>query len=499
MHSRMIKMASNQAASVKRTVSVLVVCQRVRPSVRTLLFNLIFDACLLAGSGLIAAPLVQAHTAPDGEPLSTRFTVTAENQNVPVYVAKVAPEDRALRFKSVDDVATSGTYFEKAGFASFDCRGEVNVTVTCPEPVTRAKILPSRSGIVPAVSGNRVSFKVPAPCLLTLEINGDWVHSLHLFANDPENNLPQPGDPDVIYFGPGIHEIEQLRVTSGKTVYLADGAVVRGKPNPHHTPTFSLQGNDITLRGRGILDGSLCPIHTQNLLSVCGTNIVIDGITVRDSSVWTVPVRRSRNVKITNFKLFGSRANSDGIDICNSQGVLVSNCFLRTLDDLVVIKTDKGQGPAEDIVVKNCVLWNEVAHALSIGAELSEPVKNVRFSDCDVIHDKGREWTLRVFHCDSALISDVVFEDIRVEETAKFISLWIGSFVWSRDPERGHIQLVRFKNIHATSEQAQIELKGFDARHLIEDVAFEHVTVNGTPITARDVRQNEFVKDVKFR
>ena len=254
-------------------------------------------------------------------------------------------------------------------------------------------------------------------------------------------------------------------------------------------------GEQHHLAGAGILDGSLCPVHTQHLLELHGTNIVVEGIILRDSSVWTVPVRDCQKVKITNIKLFGSRANSDGIDICGSRDVEVSHSFLRTLDDLVVVKTEDRR-PAENILVKNCVLWNEVAHALSIGAELRGPVNNVRFRDCDVIHDKGREWTLRVFHCDSALISHVEFENIRIEETRKLISLWIGSFVWTHDAERGHIENVLFKNIQATGDHPRIELKGFDAAHQVEGVKFEHVVVNGKPVGADEVQRNEFVRDV---
>jgi len=443
-----------------------------------------------------AAGEIRVHGAPAGEPPSTNFTVTVGTVNVPVYVARIASSDPVLRFKSVDEVATSGTYFEKAAFASVDFEGSVEVTVRCPETVMSAKLLPSSYGIVPVVSGNKVSFKLSAPRLLTLEINGDWVHSLHLFANALETDVPRSDDPNVIFFGPGIHDIDELHVPSGKTVYIADGAIVRGKPSSRRGPVVSLEGDNITVRGRGILDGSLCPIHTQHLLSIHGTNINVDGIVLRDSSTWTVPVRRSHNVRIKNVKLFGHRANSDGIDICNSRDVEVADCFFRTLDDLVVVKTDKGQGSAENITVKNCVLWNEIAHALSIGAELREPVSHVRFSDCDVIHDKGREWTLRVFQCDSALISNITFENIRIEETRNLISLWIGSYVWTRGPERGQIQDVLFKDIQATGDQPKIELKGFDAQHLVEDVKFKNVTVNGKAIESSDVKQNECARNV---
>ena len=71
------------------------------------------------------------------------------------------------------------------------------------------------------------------------------------------------------------------------------------------------------------------------------------------------------------------------------------------------------------------MLWNQVAHALSVGAELREDVDDVLFTDCDVIHDQGREWSLRLFHCDAAQITNIRFEDIRIEEAKKCISVWI--------------------------------------------------------------------------
>jgi polygalacturonase len=447
-------------------------------------------ACATVGRGDVRS------YPPSGEEVSGQYVVTVDGKESPVYRTKVAPGDAVRRWKAMDDVPHSGDYFDMASFAAFDMQGAVAVTVACKEPIRSAKVLPTSYKITPVVDGARMTFTVARPMNLTVEVNGDTIHSLHLFANPVERDVPRADDPNVIYFGPGIHEVrEGVKVGSGKTVYIASGAVVRGVGSTGG-PIFNLQGDHITLRGRGIIDGSLCPIHSRHMLMVRGRDIAIEGVILRDASTWNVPIRQSERVVVKNIKVFGCRANSDGIDICNSRDVTVEGCFLRTLDDLIVIKTDRGQGEARQIVVKGCVLWNQVAHALSVGAELRENVDDVLFEDCDVIHDTGREWTLRVFHADAATISNVRFAGIRIAESRKLISLWIGKAVWSRDVERGHIKGVTFENIAATANPFVIDLTGYDEGHAVEDTVFQNVVVNGKPLAMSAVKENAFVHRV---
>lgn len=469
-------------------------------------------ACAIADAPRALAGKVTLWPAPEGEALSSAYAVKVEGREVPVYVANVAAAEPARRWKSMDDKAHSGDYADKAAFACFDMEGAVTISVTCPEAIRSAKVLPSSLQIVPAVDGRTLTLTLPAPRPVTIEVNTNWVGALHLFASRPESAPPKRGAPNVIFFGPGIHEISHLVVSNNQTLYVAGGAIVRGVVRPdepfsissysglrNYSPTIELRGSNITVRGRGIIDGSRCPTHARSLLMARGHDIVIEGIILHDSGTWNLPIRQSDRVTVKNLKVLGCRANSDGIDICNSRDVTVEDCFLRTLDDLIVIKTDKGQGEARRIVARNCVLWNEVAHALSVGAELRENVDDVRFTDCDVIHDRGREWTLRVYHSDSARISNVRFENLRIEESPRLISLWIDKAYWSRDTERGHIDGVVFRNIQARANPLRVELKGFDDAHAVENVLFDHVVVNGRPLALSDMKTNAFVRQVTCR
>jgi hypothetical protein len=412
----------------------------------------------------------------------------------------------------MDDKANSADYFALASFAYFDMEGAVTVTVTCLDEIRSAKVLPSSLRIEPVIQGKSLLLKLAEPKPVTIEVNDNWVAALHLFANPPEANAPRSGDPNVLYFGPGIHEVSHVVVSNHQTVYVAGGAIVRGVVRPdekysissysglrNYSPTFVLRGTNITFRGRGIVDGSQCPTHARNLVMVQGQDIRLEGVILRDASTWTIPIRQSDRVTVKNVKVLGYRANSDGIDICNSREVTVDGCFLRTLDDLIVVKTVRGQGEARRITARDCVLWNEVAHALSIGAELRANVDDVLFTNCDIIHDKGREWTLRVYHCDSARISNVRFENLRIEESPRLISLWIDKAVWTRDAERGHIDGVSFKNVRATANPLRVEFKGFDETHAVENVVLEDVVVNGRTLARADVKTNAFVKNLTVR
>ncbi len=453
------------------------------------------------------------YPAPNGEVLSRQYKVSVSGKQVPVYEAKIAPEDAERRWKAMDDKKNSADYFDTGAFAYFDMSGSVTVTVTVPGLVSKAKILPSSAGIIPVIKGKSISFKVGSPKNLTIEINGEWIRSLHLFINAPEVNAPRADDPNVVFFGPGIHEITHLEVGDNKTVYIAGGALVRGIIGPdekysisgysglrNYSPTIELKGKNITVRGRGILDASRCTTHSRNMILVRGSDIKIEGIILRDSPTWTIPVNESDRVTVDNVKLIGYRANADGIDICNSRDVMVKNCFIRTLDDLIVIKTPKnGKGEAHRIVARNCILWNQVAHALSIGAEITSNIDDILFTDCDIIHDQGREWSLRVYHTDAARVSNVRFENIRIEESIKCISLWINKAVWSTDKEQGHINGITFKNIRAAGSPLTMEIKGFDEGHVVEDVLFQDVVLNGKPLTGEMIQKNSFVKNISIQ
>lgn len=472
---------------------------------------------------------VRVYSAPKGIELSKVFKVMVEGRETPVYKAKVPSVEQIPRLKH------NPNKYGIASYTSFDMRKNVSVTVTYPEPIKSIKILPTSYGIEPEIEGQTIKFKIDKPKHITVEVNGDWQESLHIFANPFEVNIPKPDDPNVIYFGPGIHDVSSVEVKDNMTVYIAGGAYIRGVKDPlevqsedrdgkpRNPPTFLLQGKNITIRGRGIIDQELINRKDRRytVLVEDSEDVTIEGIIIHDPSHWTIPIKRSNKVHVNNIKIIGRDGNSDGVDISSSTDVLVENCFLRTLDDLVVIKSRTDQGESKNIHVRKCVLWNEYAHALSIGAEVRENVSNVLFEDCDIIHDVGRESALRVYHCDDALISNITFQNIRVEEARRLISVWIGKTRWTKTEERGNIRNVVFKDIKAVSapidttitgfqdgidwkpykirDHASMELTGYDKDHTIEGVVFDNVILDGKNVELNHIITNEFVGKIEIK
>ncbi|MDB5031659.1 MAG: hypothetical protein JWP71_2380, partial [Mucilaginibacter sp.] len=147
---------------------------------------------------------IVVYPAPAGEVLDQRYKISVEGKNVAVYTAKIAANGTPDQFKGIADIKNSHKYFDTAAFAYFDMLGSATVTVTVPEEVTSVKVLPTSFGINATIHGRSISFVVSSPKSLTIEINGEWVKSLHLFVNPIETNAPKANDPNVIYFGPGI-------------------------------------------------------------------------------------------------------------------------------------------------------------------------------------------------------------------------------------------------------------------------------------------------------
>lgn len=206
-----------------------------------------------------------------------------------------------------------------AAMVQFDFSGKVEVLVQKNNGgIHSAVIRPLSKNIQPDIDGNFMLFTIDKPQKLSVELDGDRLNNLHVFANPIIENVPDRNDPNVMYFESGIHEPTDsvgkcFRIPSNTTVYLEGGAVLKGRLNCDSV-------ENVKILGHGML------LEPQQGISVAySKNVLIDGITVVNSQHYTVSGGQSTGITIKNLKSFSYQSWSDGLDFMSCSDILINN------------------------------------------------------------------------------------------------------------------------------------------------------------------------------
>jgi hypothetical protein len=222
------------------------------------------------------------------------------------------------------------------------------------------------------------------------------------------------------------------------------------------------------------------------------------------------------------------RYNADGIDLCNSQDVVVRNSFVRAFDDAIVLKGLKGlqEQPVRNVRVHDNVIWCDWGRGLEIGAETSAPeFADIRFRDCDII--RTTHIAMDIQCGDRAVVHDVRYENIRVETDdvcpspkmqgsrderyvenpndeymPNLLVIVIAKNPYSQDTERGAVRDITYKDITVMGRHAPRSFfTGLEARHTVQGVTLDNLRFNGQPAhnaAAANLALGANVSDVRF-
>ena len=431
--------------------------------------------CVLTGTATGAK--VEVAGAPQGISLNNDFTVKVRPEGkskwvlVPTYLVKV------------DEVRETKHHVEHASMATFDFSEKVEIAVTYNKgEIDSARVRPLSYDIPFTIEGNTLQFSLKKPANLSVEVNGDIFHNLHLFANPLDTFKVDKKNPDLIYFGPGIHRFEggEFRIPSGKTVYVAGGAVMMGRmliENVH----------DVKLLGRGIIDPSV----KMGIRIANSRNVYVEGLMATQCATGGSDSVTIRNVKVISYFGWG-----DGMNVFSSRNVLFDRVFCRTSDDCTTVYgTRLGfEGPSSNITMQNSTLWADVAHPIFIGihgnVDKPEILENLNYVNIDILDHKEKQLNyqgcLAINAGDENLIRNVRFEDIRIENfrQGQLVNLRIFfNEKYCKAPGRG-IENVVFKNVSYTGNRAEISvIEGYDAQRKVRNIRFENLRINGQIIS----------------
>lgn len=111
-------------------------------------------------------------------------------------------------------------------------------------------------------------------------------------------------------------------------------------------------------------------------------NVLVEGVTVKDSPMWHVHPVLSTNVTVEGITINGHGPNGDGINPESSSNVLIRDNDISTGDDGIAIKSGKNNdGRRVDVPSKNIHIednrFKEGHGAITIGSEMSGGVEDV--------------------------------------------------------------------------------------------------------------------------
>ncbi len=424
----------------------------------------------------LQAEKIITYTAPSEIPLNNDFTV------------KVRTSGSQWMDLIEYEVLVDSHNVQKSSMVNFDFEGKVEVSITCNrEKIKSARIRPLSYNIPYKVRGNTIHLVLTHPSNISVEVNGDIFHNLQIFTNKLEADKPNTNDPNVVFFGPGFHNLDTLRMESGKNLYLAGGAVVKAK-------VICDKVHDVKIYGRGILLNG----H-RGVEITYSSNIIVNDLVFINPAHYTIFGGQSDHLSIHNIRSFSSNGWADGIDLMSCSDVLVNGVFMRTSDDCIALYGHRWTyyGDCRDVTVQNSTLWADVAHPIMLGTHgnpepgKSEILENLTFKNIDILnHDEPQinyQGCMAINVSDENLARNIRFEDIRVEdfEQGQLFNLRVTfNKKYALAPGRG-IENVYFKNVSYQGKNANISiLEGYSEDRCIKGIVFDNLNINGVTISS---------------
>ncbi|MBD2722108.1 glycoside hydrolase family 28 protein [Hymenobacter armeniacus] len=364
----------------------------------------------------------------------------------------------------------------------------------------------------------------------------------------------------TVYFPAGRYRTGPIRLKSNITIEIGAGAILYFSDNfddylpmvasryegidvTSFSPLFyAYKAENITIRGRGIIDGQgkkwwdyaegqsrksqdskwqqefrrlnaniirpdeqggvidrafLRPPFIQPMFC---KNVLIEGITIRNSPFWTVNPEFCENVTITGVTINNPKSpNTDGINPESCRYVHISNCHISVGDDCITIKSGKDAAgrkmnvPAENYTITNCTMLSGHGGVV-IGSEMSGGVKKIVISNC-VFDGTDRGIRIKTARGRGGVVEDIRVDNI-VMKNIRDQMIVLDMQYAKTTPEPVSERTPRFRNIHfsnITAEGNQAGLLNGLSEMPIENVSFSNLNLDAKQgFTIREARNIAF-------
>lgn len=464
--------------------------------------------------GLAAAPLADQLARAEGEGVpSTGHHPTHGWESVPAILRRIVPprfparDFDVTRYGAVGDGRTDASDAFARAIAACAAAGGGRVVVPAGRYLTGPLHLRSR-----------VNLHVMADATI-------------LFSTDPARYLPPVltrfEGVELMGLSPLVYALDQtdIAITGSGTLDGQASATdwwpwkgnrtfgwTPGAPTQvaARTKLFQLAEQGVPPSGRVFGAGSY--LRPQFIEPYRCRNVLIEGITIRNSPMWEIHPVLCENVTVRHVRIVSRGPNNDGCDPESCRDVLVEGCDFTTGDDCIAIKSGRNADgrrigrPSENIVVRHCRM-RDGHGGVSIGSEISGGIRNVFVEHC-TMDSPNLERMLRIKSnaMRGGVTEHVYLRDITVGQVADSV---VTIDYYYEEADRGNfppiVRDVEVRNVHSARSGYAIYLRGFSSdpirdirlvnctfANVAKPNVIEHVTglvlrdvlVNGVPVRA---------------
>jgi len=156
-------------------------------------------------------------------------------------------------------------------------------------------------------------------------------------------------------------------------------------------------------------------------------NVLIDGVTIKNSPMWHIHPVLSTNVIVRNVRVVGHGPNNDGCNPESCKDVLIENCSFDTGDDCIAIKSGRNNDgrrvntPSENIVVRNC-LMRDGHGGVVLGSETSGGIRNIFAENCTMDSPNlDRALRIKTNSVRGGIIENVYMRNVKIGQVAEAV------------------------------------------------------------------------------
>ena len=234
------------------------------------------------------------------------------------------------------------------------------------------------------------------------------------------------------------------------------------------------------------------------LIEITGCrNVRVKEVTIKTGGGWNLHLHNTDLAKVTGINIINNifSPNSDGIDITGCNDVIISDCYIKTCDDAICLKTTPDSRECHRITVTNCIM-ETLCVGLKLGANESfKNMSDVTFSNCVV---NGSSRAIGIYTFEGGIYENININNIVANTNAPLVfNRPIQLMVSRKKPESrlGGIRNINISNFTCQTDGRLLftaQEGGFIENLVLRDIVLTYPWIEDPAPIAAQAKSSQF-------